>query len=138
MVGPLLICELIFLVVLVLQPFLDPRNNWLAAKPPFSTPSLLESYISFIGKPYRWIWRQQEGGSRVATVDILHYIQVGFTLLSCTLIAKDALEVTVVLCCPYQINYWGRIMSKYWQAEGMMVLCACGLLAQMENEGSML
>ncbi|GAU13313.1 hypothetical protein TSUD_42670 [Trifolium subterraneum] len=24
---------------------------------------------------YQWIWRQQEGGSRVATVDILNYIQ---------------------------------------------------------------
>lgn len=26
-------------------------------------------------KLYQWIWRQQEGGSRVATVDILNYIQ---------------------------------------------------------------
>ncbi|XP_027925218.1 uncharacterized protein LOC114182531 [Vigna unguiculata] len=24
---------------------------------------------------YQWIWRQQEGGSRVATVDVLNYIQ---------------------------------------------------------------
>ncbi|KDP36560.1 hypothetical protein JCGZ_08327 [Jatropha curcas] len=26
-------------------------------------------------KLYQWIWRQQEGGSRVATVDIINYIQ---------------------------------------------------------------
>ncbi|CAI8583342.1 unnamed protein product [Vicia faba] len=26
-------------------------------------------------KLYQWIWRQQEGGSRVATLDILNYIQ---------------------------------------------------------------
>ncbi|KAI9078010.1 hypothetical protein K1719_039935 [Acacia pycnantha] len=33
-------------------------------------------------KLYQWIWKQQEGGSRVAAVDILNYIQVGFTVLS--------------------------------------------------------
>ncbi|KAJ4831473.1 hypothetical protein Tsubulata_015224 [Turnera subulata] len=27
-------------------------------------------------KLYQWIWRQQEGGSRVTTADILNYIQV--------------------------------------------------------------
>lgn len=30
---------------------------------------------------YQWIWRQQEGGSRVATVDVLNYIQVGLPFL---------------------------------------------------------
>ncbi|XP_027366557.1 uncharacterized protein LOC113872881 [Abrus precatorius] len=28
-----------------------------------------------LDKLYQWIWRQQEGGSRVATLDILNYIQ---------------------------------------------------------------
>ncbi|MCI23627.1 hypothetical protein A2U01_0044809, partial [Trifolium medium] len=26
-------------------------------------------------KLYQWIWRHQEGGSRIATVNILNYIQ---------------------------------------------------------------
>ncbi|ESW23967.1 hypothetical protein PHAVU_004G091000 [Phaseolus vulgaris] len=32
-------------------------------------------------KVYQWIWRQQEGGSRVGTVDVLNYIQVGLAFL---------------------------------------------------------
>jgi len=35
----------------------------------------------FQEKVYQWIWRQQEGGSRVGTVDVLNYIQVGLAFL---------------------------------------------------------
>jgi len=38
------------------------------------------SCVRFQEKLYQWIRRQQEGGSRVAPVDILGYIQVGFIL----------------------------------------------------------
>ncbi|KAL2334958.1 hypothetical protein Fmac_016171 [Flemingia macrophylla] len=33
-------------------------------------------------KLYQWIWRQQEGGSRVGTVDVLNYIQVCLAFLT--------------------------------------------------------
>lgn len=36
----------------------------------------LGRYDSFQDKIYQWICRQQEGGSRVATGDILNYLQV--------------------------------------------------------------
>jgi len=34
-------------------------------------------FFWFQEKLYQWIFRQQEGGSRVGTVDVLNYIQVG-------------------------------------------------------------
>lgn len=36
----------------------------------------LPVHLIFQEKLYQWIWRQEEGGSRVTTVDVLNYIQV--------------------------------------------------------------
>ena len=50
----------------------------------------------------------------------------------------------MVLCCPYQINYslsnklLGEDNVKVLASGGMMVLCAFGLVAQLENEGNAL
>lgn len=45
----------------------------------------------FQEKLYQWIWRQQEGGSRVATVDIINYIQVGISYF----FLPDLLQLTI-------------------------------------------
>jgi hypothetical protein len=51
----------------------------------------------FQEKLYQWIWRQQEGGSRVTTFDIINYLQVRVNYSSC-LIYFNLLSVCALSC----------------------------------------